>query len=140
MATTAVTPDQDTIVAEIFVAAPPQRVFEAIADPEQRRQWWGQKGLYHTTESSSDLRPGGRWIGAGVSADGKPFRVEGEYLEIDPRAFLSTPGNPVGPTRSTRWSAGSSNRVKSTGCITPARTRSEPALWSASAIPDSLAM
>ena len=88
MATTAVTPDQDTIVAEIFIAAPPQRVFEAIADPEQRRQWWGQKGLYHTTESSSDLRPGGKWVGAGVSADGKPFRVEGEYLEIEPPRLL----------------------------------------------------
>jgi uncharacterized protein YndB with AHSA1/START domain len=29
MATVAVTPDQDVVVAEIFIAAPPARVFEA---------------------------------------------------------------------------------------------------------------
>jgi uncharacterized protein YndB with AHSA1/START domain len=89
MATVAVTPDQDVIVAEIFIAAPPQRVFEALTDPNQRRQWWGQKGLYTPTESHSDLRPGGKWGGSGVSKDGSPYHVEGEYLEIDPPHRLS---------------------------------------------------
>jgi uncharacterized protein YndB with AHSA1/START domain len=84
MATATITPDQDTILAEVFIAAPPERVFQAITDPEQRRQWWGQKGLYHSTDSGSDLRPGGKWWGEGVGSDGKPFRVEGEYMEIDP--------------------------------------------------------
>jgi uncharacterized protein YndB with AHSA1/START domain len=35
MATVAVTPDQDAVVAEIFIAAPPERVFQAITDPDQ---------------------------------------------------------------------------------------------------------
>jgi uncharacterized protein YndB with AHSA1/START domain len=35
MATAAVTPDQDAIVAELFIAAPPERVFKAITDPSQ---------------------------------------------------------------------------------------------------------
>ncbi len=89
MATVTVTPDQDVIVAEIFIAAPPQRVFEALTDPNQRRQWWGQKGLYTPTESHSDLRLGGKWSGSGVAADGTPYHVEGEYLEIDPPRKLS---------------------------------------------------
>ncbi|HLW85695.1 MAG TPA: SRPBCC domain-containing protein [Candidatus Sulfotelmatobacter sp.] len=84
MATAAITPDQNTVVAEIFIAAPPARVFEAISDPEQTARWWGKADLYRLTETTADLRPGGKWRSAGVGADGKPFHVEGEYLEIDP--------------------------------------------------------
>ena len=42
MATMAITSDQDAVVAEIFIAAPPERVFQAITDPKQMPQWWGQ--------------------------------------------------------------------------------------------------
>jgi uncharacterized protein YndB with AHSA1/START domain len=35
MATSAVTPDNDAVVAEVFIAAPPERVFQAITDPNQ---------------------------------------------------------------------------------------------------------
>lgn len=84
MATATIAPDQNTILAEVFIAAPPERVFEAISDPHQRQQWWGQKGLYQLTDSGSDLRLGGKWWSAGMGKDGKSFRVEGEYMEIDP--------------------------------------------------------
>jgi len=94
MATSQVLPDNDTVVAEIFVAAPPARVFEAITDPRQMAQWWGQKGLYTLTEASADFRVGGKWRNAGVSADGKPFHVEGEYLEIDPPTLVVHTWNP----------------------------------------------
>jgi uncharacterized protein YndB with AHSA1/START domain len=88
VATASITPDENTIVAEILIAAPPERVFQAIADPDQRREWWGQRGLYRTTEMHSDLRPGGKWWSAGVGADGRSFRVEGEYLEVVPPRLL----------------------------------------------------
>ncbi|MFZ0958776.1 MAG: SRPBCC domain-containing protein [Candidatus Sulfotelmatobacter sp.] len=88
MATAIITPDQNTVIAEIFIAAPPARVFEAITDPEQTGRWWGQVGLYRLTERTADLRPGGKWRSAGVGADGTPFHVEGEYLEIDPPRLL----------------------------------------------------
>ena len=88
MATASVTPDQDTVFAEIFVAAPPERVFQAITDPSQVTQWWGHKDMYRTTEWHSDLRPGGKWTSMGVGADGSQFRVEGEYLEVDPPRLL----------------------------------------------------
>jgi uncharacterized protein YndB with AHSA1/START domain len=88
MATVTVTPDQNTIVAEIFIAAPPERVFQAISDPRQMPQWWGQKDMYRITEWNADLRPGGKWSSVGASIDGKPFRVDGEYLEVDPPHLL----------------------------------------------------
>jgi len=88
MATSAITPDQDTVVAEIFIAAPPERVFEAMTDPNQTSQWWGQKGMYRITERTADFRPGGKYSSVGVGADGTSFRVDGEYLEIDPPRLL----------------------------------------------------
>jgi len=88
MATATITPDQNAVVAEIFIAAPPARVFQAISDPQQLPKWWGQDGLYHVTKSSMDLRVGGKWRSDGVGADGKSFWVEGEYLEVDPPRLL----------------------------------------------------
>src|SRR6202162_5316601 len=83
MATAAVPPDSDAVLAEVFIAAPPERVFQAITDPKQMPLWWGQQGLYRVTEFKADVRPGGKWQSEGVGADGTSFRVEGEYLEVD---------------------------------------------------------
>lgn len=88
MATASVSPDQDTVELEIFVAAPPERVFQAITDPKQMPRWWGQQGQYRISEFQADLRPGGKWASIGVGPDGNPFRVEGEYLEVDPPRLL----------------------------------------------------
>ena len=88
MATATITPDQNAVVAEIFIAAPPARVFQAISDPSQLPRWWGQDGLYHVTKSTMDVRPGGKWRSDGVGADGNTFFVEGEYLEVDPPRLL----------------------------------------------------
>jgi uncharacterized protein YndB with AHSA1/START domain len=87
-ATANITPDNDAILAEIFIAAPPARVFEAIADVKQRAQWWGQKGTFHVTDSKSDFRPGGKWSDDGVGPGGQRFHMEGEYLEIVPPRLL----------------------------------------------------
>ena len=94
MATALITPDNDVVVAEILIQAPPARVFEAIADPKQTAQWWGQKGLYRILESHSDVRKGGRWLSRGVGADGVEFKVEGEYREVDPPRLLVQTWNP----------------------------------------------
>jgi uncharacterized protein YndB with AHSA1/START domain len=95
MATATITPDQDTVLAEVFIAAPPSRVFEAITDPKQRAQWWGVKApgphgvvAFRVTDAQSDLRVGGKWSNDGVRGDGTAFRVEGTYLEINPPRLL----------------------------------------------------
>jgi uncharacterized protein YndB with AHSA1/START domain len=106
MATATITPDQNAVVAEIFIAAPPTRVFQAISDPNQLPQWWGQPGLYRVTKSTMDLRPGGKWRSDGIGADGKAFYVEGEYLEVDPPRLLvhTWIGSYSGPMKTiVRW-------------------------------------
>jgi len=91
MATAQITPDNDVVLAEIFIAAPPAHVFEAITDPKQTAQWWGQKGMYRIINAKADVRPGGKWLSEGVGDDGTKFTVEGEYLEIDaPRLLVQT--------------------------------------------------
>jgi uncharacterized protein YndB with AHSA1/START domain len=83
-----VTVDQDTIVSEIHIAVHPERVFQALVDPEQVVQWWGQAGIYRCTTFSADLRTGGRWRSSGVGPDGNNFEVTGEYVEVDPPRLL----------------------------------------------------
>lgn len=89
MATVAITPDTNVITGEIFIAAPPARVFQALTDPSQMPRWWGQEGMYRITEWKADLRPGGSWSSTGQSADGTSFRIDGEYIEVDPPRLLS---------------------------------------------------
>ena len=94
MATTRITPDQDSIVAEIDIAAPPERVFQALIDNAQARQW-GSGGNYEVTLWEIDARPGGKWHfisqekGA-KNPDGSPriFDHHGEYLEVRPPRLL----------------------------------------------------
>ncbi len=87
MATATITPDQDTIISEIDIAAPPDRVFDAIANPETVRRRSPQLDVYEM-----DLRVGGKWRlemrmpkpHRGVSV----IRHHGEVLEIDPPHLL----------------------------------------------------
>jgi uncharacterized protein YndB with AHSA1/START domain len=71
------------ILARVDIAVPPERVFGALTT-EELTKWWGSAEVYCTTKFAIDLRPGGRWRSDGVGADGKPFHVEGEVLEVDP--------------------------------------------------------
>jgi uncharacterized protein YndB with AHSA1/START domain len=90
MATASISQDQDTIHLEIYVAAPPERVFQALTDPRQLLEWWGQKGMYRGTNWTTDLRVGGKWLCEGVGdSDGKPYQVNGEYVELDPPRLLA---------------------------------------------------
>jgi uncharacterized protein YndB with AHSA1/START domain len=89
MATSKVTPDADEIVSEIHIAAPPERVFQALIDPAQVLQWWGQQGVYRCTKFHADLRVGGEWRTEGIGQDGHRFAATGEYLEVDrPRLLV----------------------------------------------------
>jgi len=81
----------DTIVQEITIKAPAERIFEALVNPHERARWWGVPGRFQTTHVESDLRPGGKWAMRGNGMGGRPFRVEGEYREIArPRLLVFT--------------------------------------------------
>jgi uncharacterized protein YndB with AHSA1/START domain len=81
----------DTIVKEIVIRAPAERIFEALTNPEQRLKWWGAEGQYRGTHMESDLRPGGKWLTRGIGRGDKTFIVSGEYREIErPRLLVFT--------------------------------------------------
>jgi uncharacterized protein YndB with AHSA1/START domain len=81
----------DIIVKEIAIRASAERIFEALANPEQRVKWWGAEALYRATDTESDLRPGGKWRMRGIGMGGKPFTVGGEYRDIvRPRLLVFT--------------------------------------------------
>ena len=88
-ATMRISADQDVIVTEIEIAVPVERVFQALIDPRQVLQWWGQSGIYRCTQFEADVRPGGRWRSAGKGPAGHGFEVVGEYLEVRPPHLLS---------------------------------------------------
>jgi uncharacterized protein YndB with AHSA1/START domain len=83
-------PEMDAIVSEIQIAAPPERVFQALVDPSKVVKWWGQKGVYACKEFRADVRVGGKWRSSGVDGQGNRFEVGGEYTEVDPPRLLAT--------------------------------------------------
>lgn len=84
-------PAADTIVEEIAINAPADRVFAALAAPEERVRWWGAEGRFRTTHVESELKPGGKWLMRGIGVGGKPFTLQGVYRQIErPRLLVFT--------------------------------------------------
>src|ERR1700749_4124477 len=67
--------------------APLARVYAAWTEPERMRRWFGKADM-QVPEASVDLRPGGRWRGVLLRADGVRMPVGGEYREIVPQERL----------------------------------------------------
>jgi uncharacterized protein YndB with AHSA1/START domain len=78
----------DTVIEQVTIKASAERVFEALANPEQRLQWWSVPGKFGMTHFESDLRPGGKWVMLG-SGYGKNVKIEGVYKEVDRPRVLS---------------------------------------------------
>jgi uncharacterized protein YndB with AHSA1/START domain len=74
---------KDSIIKEIIINAPAERVFQALSDPRQRVDWWASEGRFKATHMESDLRPGGAWLMRGSGMGGKPFTVRGEYRAVE---------------------------------------------------------
>lgn len=93
MASTLVTPDMDAVVSEIHIAAPPDRVFQALIDPKQVMAWWTSDAC-QIESFSMEPRRGGRWIyetrQSNLNVNGvTKFHCEGEVLEYDPPRTLA---------------------------------------------------
>jgi uncharacterized protein YndB with AHSA1/START domain len=98
------TQESDAVTAEIDIAAPPERVFDALTDAKQLFAWWGQEPSVELSVFDMDARPGGCWRfrckpapGANHGAVGEQlrrngadeFEAHGEVLECDPpRLFV----------------------------------------------------
>jgi uncharacterized protein YndB with AHSA1/START domain len=87
--TSQISPDNNLVACEIFIAAPRERVFQALTDPKQAVQWWGQSDRYHLTEFNIDPRVGGKWSTSGGSVNMGDINVHGEVLELDPPRRLA---------------------------------------------------
>jgi uncharacterized protein YndB with AHSA1/START domain len=93
MASIAVTPDQDALVTEVHVAAPQERVFQALLDPKQVMRWWTSEDC--AIESfTMEARVGGRWTydtkKSQLNVNGvSKFHCDGEVLEYEPPRVLA---------------------------------------------------
>jgi uncharacterized protein YndB with AHSA1/START domain len=80
-----------SVLATVDIAAPAERVFRALSDPKELMQWWGSTDTYRADRWEADLRIGGKWRVEGKSAEGKPYAVHGEFVEIAaPRRLVQT--------------------------------------------------
>ncbi len=91
MATTTITPDNDAVVSQIEIAAPPERVFQALIDRAQAMQW-GTSDAYEMTVWEMDARLGGKWRFVSTMRKGKnPGKNHDHHGEIsvfDPPRLL----------------------------------------------------
>jgi uncharacterized protein YndB with AHSA1/START domain len=83
-----------SILATVEIAASPERVFQALASREII-DWWVRPGVFDTREWTADVRVGGRWRASGIGR-GRPYSLEGEFVEIDPPRKLVHTWHPVG--------------------------------------------
>src|SRR5579863_467678 len=93
MAATIVTPDQDAVVSEITIAAPPARVFQALTTPAELTQWFGNEEC-PVKFWKFDARLGGRYgyateQGSAVVNGVSDFECHGEIVEFDPPRRLA---------------------------------------------------
>jgi len=92
MTTTILAPDQDAVVSEIQVSAPPERVFKAISDAGELKRWFTSPEC-PVKFWKMDARVGGHYsyaTGKGsIAVNGvSEFECHGEILECDPPRLL----------------------------------------------------
>jgi uncharacterized protein YndB with AHSA1/START domain len=79
---------QDVVTTTIDIAATPERVFEALTDPEELAAWWGSEDTYRTRDWSVDARPGGAWSATTVDSTGREGSLHGECRIVDAPRLL----------------------------------------------------
>jgi uncharacterized protein YndB with AHSA1/START domain len=92
METAQITPDNDAVVSEIQIAAPPERVFKALTDERELIRWFTDPAC-PVNSWTMDARQGGQYRyttekGSVVINGIDEFECHGEILEIDPPRLL----------------------------------------------------
>ena len=93
MPKTIATPDQDALITEIHIAAPPERVFSALTDEKQLRIWWNNKDA-RLKNFDMEARLAGKWRmstkDTAMNINGvSQFECGGEITEFDPPRLLA---------------------------------------------------
>ncbi len=70
-----------TIVSTRLIEAPQERVFQAFANPDQLKHWWGPNGFTNTIEKF-ELYPGGAWRLIMHGPDGTDYHNESVFTEV----------------------------------------------------------
>ncbi len=81
-------PTSHEIVSARTFNHPVNEVYQAWANPELLKQWWGPKGFTNTFHEH-DLRPGGRWLFTMHGPEKGNYENACTFAEIRPNEFLS---------------------------------------------------
>lgn len=77
------------ITVETTVSAPRSQVWKAYSSPEDIVQWNAASDDWHTTRSTVDLRPGGKFCSRMEAKDGSfGFDFEGTYTRVVPESLI----------------------------------------------------
>ena len=87
-----------SIVEEIAIEAPAERIFHALTRPSAILKWWRADRKFQTTHFENDLRVGGKWMTrvAGPCGSGTSSVVKGEYQAVEYPRLLSYTWQRVG--------------------------------------------
>lgn len=93
MTTTIVTPDQNALITEIHIFAPPERVFKALSDAGELQRWFTSPEC-PVKSWQMDARVGGCYSyatqkGSMVVNGVSEFECHGEIVECDPPRVLA---------------------------------------------------
>jgi len=65
------------------IPAPPDEVFAAFSDPQRLARWWGPTGFTNTF-NVCEFKSGGRWSFVMQGPDGRHYRNESVFAEVEP--------------------------------------------------------
>lgn len=78
------------ITVETTVRALRSRVWNAYSNPDDILQWNAASDDWHTTRSTVDLRPGGKFCSRMEAKDGSfGFDFEGTYTRVEPERLIA---------------------------------------------------
>lgn len=76
------------ILSSRIIKAKPEAVFNAWANPELLKQWWGPKGFTNTFHKF-ELKPGGTWKFTMHGPEKGNYENEVVFLEINPPNLIA---------------------------------------------------
>lgn len=87
-----ITVSDHTIVQEVTMRAPAQRIFNALTRPAELLKWWNAEGKFRLVHAECDVCTGGKWLmrvsGVNCSTGAPESVVSGEYRTVNPPKTL----------------------------------------------------